>query len=430
MSSTSRGLDLEERVYSFFAEEIRGNRFVARPECCQIFRKKAYYSRDRLSNVVFDVAIELTMPGAEAHSMLWLVECKNYGRPVPVDDVEEFYAKVQQVGAAKSKAILVTTNSFQSGALEFARSKGIGLLRAFPTSEFKWVLHRSPSSLLMSRSLSCDWEILIGLTQEDYHSRRFDFFCSAGDVLTYSLRDFLVALSSDVLDTASLGAIAADRDDTDLVPFIGRDEIEGRCQAVHSAVQYKGGAVSLEAVCSWQQLEAGLTVLANTAASLEEAKGGILGRISFNPPSIVVFFDRMGIRRQRFTLAHELGHLLLGHGAYMQRESVDEKDIESGGEADLGADDIRRLEWQANYFASCLLLPRDSFVASCIEKAHRMDLKDRGHGLIFLDRQPVNIHNYQTLTSALMADYEVSRAAVSIRLKGLGLLNDSYTRSQ
>jgi Zn-dependent peptidase ImmA (M78 family) len=114
----------------------------------------------------------------------------------------------------------------------------------------------------------------------------------------------------------------------------------------------------------------------------------------------------------------------------MQAESVDEKDIESGDYTDLGVDDIRRLEWQASCFASCLLLPRDSFVASAFEKARQMDLKDRGYGLIFLDHQPINTHNYYILTSALMAAYEVSRTAVSIRLKSLGLLNDSWTRSQ
>ena len=362
--------------------------------------------------------------------MLWLVECKHYGHPVSVDDVEEFYAKVQQVAAAKSKAIIVTTNSFQSGAFEFARSKGIGLLRLFPKSEFKWELYRSPSSLPMSRSLSRDWDILSGLTQEDYHSRRFDFFCSAEDVFTYSLHDFFLALSSDAFDTTSLLAIAANRDDTELVPFIGGDEIERRCRAVHSAIGYKCGAVSLETISEWNKIEAGLSVLTNTAPSREEAKGGILGRISFDPPAIIVFFDRVGARRQRFTLAHELAHLLLGHGAYMQGESVDEEDIESDGEAELGVDDIRRLEWQANFFASCLLLPRDSFVASSLEKAHEMDLINRGHGLIFLDQQPVNIHNYQLFTSALMTDYEVSRTAVSIRLKSLGLLNDSWTRGQ
>jgi Zn-dependent peptidase ImmA (M78 family) len=430
MSSTSRGVDLEKRVFSLLEAEITANRFIARPECCAIFHQKAYYSRDRLSNIVFDVAIELTLPGADVPSMVWLIECKHYDHPVPVDDVEEFFTKVQQVAAAKSKAIVVTSNSFQSGALEFARSKGIGLLRVFPTSEFKWILHRSPSSLHMSRSLSRDGDVWSGLTEEHYHSRRFDFFCNVRDLFTYSLHDFFMALTSDAFDTTFLNAIAAERNDSDMVAFLSTEEIEDRCRTIRCAIGYKGGGVSLETVCAWQRLEAGLTVVTGAAANRGEAERGILGRISFNPPSIIVFFDPMDVRRQRFTLAHELGHLLLGHGAYMQSESVDEKDIESGDYTDLGVDDVRRLEWQANYFASCLLLPRDSFVASAFEKARQMDLKDRGYGLIFLDHQRINTRNYYIFTSTLMDAYEVSRTAVSIRLKALGLLNDSWTQNQ
>jgi hypothetical protein len=59
-----------------------------------------------------------------------------------------------------------------------------------------------------------------------------------------------------------------------------------------------------------------------------------------------------------------------------------------------------------------------------------MGLQDRGHGLIYRDQQPENIRNYYILTSALTETYEVSRTAVTIRLKGLGLLNDLSTPRQ
>ena len=174
-----RGGDFERRVFSFIEAEIRANRLLFRPECCAIFRQKPYYSRDRRSHIAFDVAIEVTLPGGDAPSMLCLIECKDYSRPVPVDDVEEFFAKVQQVARAKAKAIVVSSNSFQSGALEFACSKGIGLLRMFPESEFKWVLHRSLSSVRMSGVLSRDSEICSGLTQENNRSSRFDCFATS-----------------------------------------------------------------------------------------------------------------------------------------------------------------------------------------------------------------------------------------------------------
>jgi len=75
------------------------------------------------------------LPGSREYSALVLIECKNYGHPVPVDDVEEFFAKVQQVAAANAKATIASTASFQSGAREFAKSKGMGLIRRPPAIE-------------------------------------------------------------------------------------------------------------------------------------------------------------------------------------------------------------------------------------------------------------------------------------------------------
>jgi hypothetical protein len=69
-------------------------------------------------------------------------------------------------------------------------------------------------------------------------------------------------------------------------------------------------------------------------------------------------------------------------------------------------------------------MPRESFRASAFSQARQMDLQDRGHGLIFVDHQPVNQKNYDIFTKALMTAYGVSRTAVHIRLNGLGLLND------
>ncbi|OGF20574.1 hypothetical protein A2316_00480 [Candidatus Falkowbacteria bacterium RIFOXYB2_FULL_38_15] len=90
--------------------------------------------------------------------------------------------------------------------------------------------------------------------------------------------------------------------------------------------------------------------------------------------------------RQRFTLAHELGHFLLGH-------EIDEKIIE--GIYDRPTDQER----EANEFAAELLVPKDF-----LEK----DIKEK---LIVLK------------IPELARRYEVSEQAISVRLLETGLIN-------
>lgn len=63
---------------------------------------------------------------------------------------------------------------------------------------------------------------------------------------------------------------------------------------------------------------------------------------------------------ERFTLAHELGHHFLRHSKYMNGEYCDIADLKLDSSSTFEMDDLRRMDWQANYFASCLLLPRET----------------------------------------------------------------------
>jgi Zn-dependent peptidase ImmA (M78 family) len=65
--------------------------------------------------------------------------------------------------------------------------------------------------------------------------------------------------------------------------------------------------------------------------------------------------------RIRFTVAHELGHHVLGHlerrPAIVDKESMLYRQLSNPGET---TDPVRREEFQANLFAAGLLMPRES----------------------------------------------------------------------
>jgi restriction system protein len=71
-----------------------------------------------------DITIRFTQLGA---TFLVLVECKDHARPVEREDVQVLADKLRAAGA--HKGMLFSTNGFQRGAIEYARSHGIALVR-------------------------------------------------------------------------------------------------------------------------------------------------------------------------------------------------------------------------------------------------------------------------------------------------------------
>lgn len=432
MNSTKKGDRLEAKVLSLLKEEISQDRFFVGKDNCRIYPKKGYYSKDREKDIVFDIAIEVFLPGQDTYSLLILIECKNYSHPVPVDDVEEFYQKIQQISGGNVKGIIASTNSFQEGAFKFSKSKGLGLLRYYARSGLSWELTRSPSSLVSWSYAINEWNIArYGLTDSSYISDYFDCYCYANEQYTNSLNVFFSALSkadSNKEFNKKLSAIE-NRSNTNprIVEYIEEAEIETACEDVLQKIEYNNGEVQIDQIVDLLQSEDGLRVFYEKQSIPEKSGKPILGKISFEPLEITIYsdYEESGVR-QRYTLAHELGHFLLGHFTYMNGELCQANDLDMENPKEIGVKDIMRMEWQANYFASCLLLPKNVFVRDFLLLAAEKKLTNRGYGVLYLDNQRCNQDSYYTITDSLKRKYNVSRTVLKLRLKKLGLLKESF----
>jgi len=110
--------------------------------------------------------------------------------------------------------------------------------------------------------------------------------------------------------------------------------------------------------------------------------------------------------RQRFTLAHELGHFLL-HKRIGSTLHVDEKDIFVRFRDQHSSDGSDLEEREANTFAAELLMPLN-FLGR--------DIKHLKDGLSFSD---------ETVVRDLSSRYGVSLHALSFRLMNLGLVDSA-----
>jgi hypothetical protein len=138
-ASHVRGERFEERAFRLISDQLSSGQLGLSPDHVSISRKSKHFSRDRNDHIVFDIGIEVRLPKADKPILLWLWECKDYSHSVPVDDVEEFHAKLQQVGGVNIKGGLITPSSLQAGALQYAKSRGIAVVRVLPEEQVDWI---------------------------------------------------------------------------------------------------------------------------------------------------------------------------------------------------------------------------------------------------------------------------------------------------
>jgi len=430
MNTVEKGDVLELAIFDLLNSVHGLDQLPIRRECCKVYHRKGYYSKDRGSKIIFDVSVEVFVPGAETFFLLLLFECKNYNKLVPVDKVEEFNQKVEQVAAANSKAVFVTTKGFQRGAVKFATSKGIGLVRYFGSQELKWDLYRPASTSYLAKAMPTSIDVDAALTHDEFRSALFDLYMLHGSRGTVSLWDFLESLVvASNMPRNTLRIIKSNRSRSRsrngaVVPFLEKSRLETIAEEALTVVGYKNGALKLELLAKVHPATKDFAIL-RTSRPLTDEVNPPLGLVSFVDKRIELFVaEEVNAGRERFTLAHELAHILLDHGRYMRREFTDAADQEKRIARGDIALDVPRMEFQANNLASYLLLPRDNFIGDFKYELGRLDVRDKGHGLLYVDSQTCNIDNYIGITDRLMKRYGASRAAVAIRLTDLGLLRD------
>ena len=105
--------------------------------------------------------------------------------------------------------------------------------------------------------------------------------------------------------------------------------------------------------------------------------------------------------RQNFTIAHELGHLLLHDQEQLHLDREFRVRLRSG----VSSQGTDLAEQEANFFAASLLMPR-SFIERDLENEESVDLID------------------DDLIQSMARKYKVSAQAFAIRLKTLGYIQE------
>ncbi|AZC18528.1 restriction endonuclease [Pseudomonas sp. CMR5c] len=176
MSTVAKGDALEDETFMLIKKELEAGRLGISPSSGRVFKKKGYYSRDREKDIVVDISIEVWLPGADNYSMLWVCECKDYARSIPVDDAEEFKSKLDQIAGKNIKGVIVTRSSFQEGTVKYARSQGVGLVRIMPKDQVSWFMYCIMSGSAPIQNKLNPREFKLALSNEGYQAKERSFY--------------------------------------------------------------------------------------------------------------------------------------------------------------------------------------------------------------------------------------------------------------
>lgn len=127
----NQGDKFERLMYIELKHLLEDGKLLVSPENTAIFLGKKYYSLQRQDYIQMDITIEkFYEKDSRCPSIILVFECKDYNGSIPVDDVEEFHAKLQQIGADNTKGFIITRNGrFQRSAISYAKANGIALAK-------------------------------------------------------------------------------------------------------------------------------------------------------------------------------------------------------------------------------------------------------------------------------------------------------------
>jgi Zn-dependent peptidase ImmA (M78 family) len=429
MNTVAKGNTLEAEVFDLFQRIIDEGDFYAQKQFCRLKKKPRYYSNIHGREIEFDLGIEIWMPGASEASFIILIECKDYASNVPGSDLAEFMFNCEAVGA--HKGIVVSRGAFQKGALNIAQNKRLGLIRYFGADRHKWILHRSSGANVVLAKADERIRLSQLMTEEVFLPPVIDVVCETMLGATASLWEFFDDLVGTENREEWLTARNPSKNFGGVVPYIEATHLEQLANEIGSLFEIDGGQVDLERLCIHERERCGLKVLQYEANNTNGIAESVLVRFLFSEQTIELFAAHARSKTQlRFTLAHELGHHFLGHSQFMALDTCDDDDVEHRSLPLVGLTDIGRLEWQANRFAGALLMPKGAFLHHFRLLLEKLNVKNRGHGVLYVDGQQCNLQSFGLICSDLGKRFDVSFGAVATRLQILGLLNDRRLTSE
>lgn len=382
INTVAKGDAFEDVVFTHINQLLDADNFIVPGKLSKIHRKKGYYSESRKGNIIVDISIETSLPGANTYSILTVIECKDYESKVSIDNLEEFVSKIDQIAGKNTKGIFFTTSGFSETCINFAKAKGLWLI-VYNDDEFSNLTYRKATNL---NSIFNSSPIVSPNS----------FYATNGNDEVFKMPDLLMRLG--IIDTCTIKTIH--------VPFISDNELSKIAAICREHLRVNPySPIKLNDLQAYAIRDFNLVIESMNFSSDKRAFSA-LGAIDVVKKTIYYSDSITDGHRLLFTVAHELGHWIL-HRNHLQEGVLRDEILEE--------DSASRIEIQANKFASYLLVPESSLRALTRIAFKRYDnpRKDR----LWWDLQPCNMELAHDILGFLSEWFNVSKEMLILRME-------------
>lgn len=389
MNTTAVGTEFENIIFDYFSSLLEKDEVASAPKKhSKIFKHKKYptsYNRE----IDFDITIETNNPLSKdkGWSSLVIIECKKYNHTVDIADIDEFIGKMNDISNTGVKGIMVTTKGFSQNGINKAKFYHLGLV-VFSTEYVEWLVSRDQNYNPENQMSILNGDSKVGMTPLCYLDGRF---CSIISILEHS--DVTIS------DRYFIS-----------IPYLKNIEIESKALEVYNTTNVASNDIAGSAL--FQKYP-------NIKMNFEDLPKGQYGCLSIKDNIIIISNEiKNDVHRRNFTIAHEVGHLYL-HGNILSNRISTLKEFDERIVATFPDMIIRRMEQQANLFASYLLMPKIQFYNTIASIFKALSINT---GRLYLDKQPCNISDVNFALGQISMKFNVSKTAAKMRLLNAGLL--------
>lgn len=418
MNTVLKGNQFEDKVFDLLQNEVEKGTIPLLLQCCKFQRRPKYYSRDREKPIEFDLSIEVTPIGAENYQLLYIVECKNYSGKISIDNIEEFVEKVNQVSGKNVKAVFVFSGELQSGVHTYAKNKGVMLIHVSENNLTKILLHNKKNKAIINP----DWTASIHNNNTNIDPNLTHIDQNKWDKIIEKV--FLKSLGNRINSDEPTSSLSQ-------IERLSKENIENFAQNILSKINpaiLNGIAnLSIEKLNCFLKTEYDITVYEDQTV-YDLFKLDIKGYCDPKKREIYINQEIAGTDNHLFTLAHEFAHILLHADTGLNQSdynSLEDSKFNPLTRKHNLENDKNWIEWQANQFASALLMPKDALKMRLILNQKLLGINRVGQ--LFLDDQECNKFDYIKITSELSSFFNVSKAMLKYRMDDLDLIRYSET---